>query len=217
MGLAKARITTLNNGKHFEVLFNPEEYSLNKDNNFASQAIPGLSSPLLQFVHGNLRTLEMELFFDTTQERSDVRDQTSKITDLLKINSDLHAPPILQVAWGTLTFQCVLARANQKFIRFLEDGRPVRAKINVTFNEFIDAEHESKEVNRQTSDFTKIHTVMAGETLSGIAAAVYEDAEMWRPLAIANHIDDPRSISAGQELNIPALPYFSPETGEVVN
>ena len=98
------------------------------------------------------------------------------------------------MAWGTLTFQCVLARANQKFIRFLEDGRPVRAKINVTFNEFIDAEHESKEVNRQTSDFTKIHTVMAGETLSGIAAAVYEDAEMWRPLAIANNIDDPRSI-----------------------
>ena len=47
------------------VTFNPEEYSLNKDNNFASQAIPGLTSPLLQFVHGNLRTLDMELFFDT--------------------------------------------------------------------------------------------------------------------------------------------------------
>ena len=46
-------------------MFNPEEYTLNKDNNFASQAVPGLSGPLLQFVHGNMRTLEMELFFDT--------------------------------------------------------------------------------------------------------------------------------------------------------
>jgi LysM repeat protein len=216
MGLAKARITRLKDGQHFDVAFNPEEYSLNKDNNFASQAIPGLSSPLLQFVHGNLRTLEMELFFDTTQDRTDVRDQTTRVTDLLKIDSDLHAPPILQVTWGTLTFQCVLARANQKFIRFLEDGRPVRAKINVTFNEFIDAEHESKEVNRQTADFTKIHTVMAGEMLSGIAAAVYDDAELWRPLAVANDIDDPRSLTPGQQLTVPSLPYSSPDTGEVV-
>src|SRR5260370_42218718 len=98
MGLHRARITTVHNGVHFDVMFNPEEYSLNKDNNFASQAIPGLGSPLLQFVHGNLRTLEMELFFDTTQERTDVREQTAKVTDLLKINSELHAPPILEVS-----------------------------------------------------------------------------------------------------------------------
>jgi hypothetical protein len=35
MGLAKARITILKDNQHFEVSFNPEEYSLNKDNNFA--------------------------------------------------------------------------------------------------------------------------------------------------------------------------------------
>ena len=51
--------------RQFPVLFNPEEYTLNQDNNFASQAVPGLSAPLLQFVNGNLQTLEMELFFDT--------------------------------------------------------------------------------------------------------------------------------------------------------
>jgi LysM repeat protein len=159
----------------------------------------------------------MELFFDTTQDRTDVRDQTSKITDLLKIDSELHAPPILEVAWASLNFQCVLARANQKFIRFLEDGRPVRSKINVTFNEFIDAEHESKEVNRQTADFTKIYMATGTDTLSGIAAKFYDDAELWRPIAVANNIDDPRAIAAGLELRIPSLPYLSPETGEPVN
>jgi LysM repeat protein len=159
----------------------------------------------------------MELFFDTTQERTDVREHTAKITDLLKIDSELHAPPILEVAWASLRLTCVLVRANQKFIRFLEDGRPVRAKINVTFNEFIDAEHEAKEVNRQTADFTKIYTATAGDTLSGIAARFYSDPQLWRPLAIANQIDDPRSLSAGQELSIPSLPYLSPDTGEVVD
>src|SRR5260370_914423 len=102
MGLTKARITVESSGQRIDVQFNPEEYSLNKDNNFASQAIPGLSSPLLQFVHGNMRTLDMELFFDTTQDRTDVRDQSNKVVDLLKIDSDLHAPPVLLVSWASL-------------------------------------------------------------------------------------------------------------------
>ena len=216
MGLTKARITVENTGQRIDVQFNPEEYSLNKDNNFASQAIPGLSSPLLQFVHGNVRTLDMELFFDTTQDRTDVRDQSQKVVDLLKIDSDLHAPPLLLVAWASLQLRCVLMRANQKYTRFLEDGTPVRARVTVTFNEFIDADHEAMEVNRQTADFTKFYVVNAGDTLAGIAVKFYNDPLTWRPIAIANNIDDPRDIAPGQELSLPSLPYRDPATGEVV-
>jgi LysM repeat protein len=216
MALAKARITIEHTGAQFDVMFNPEEYSVNKDNNFASQAIPGLSSPLLQFVHGNLRTLEMELFFDTTQGRTDVREQTQKIVNLLKIDPDLHAPPVLRVAWASLQFRCVLARVGQKFVKFLDDGRPTRARLNVTFNEFIDEEREAKEVNRQTADFSKVHVVLQGETLSGISNEFYNDPKLWRPIAVANDIDDPRSIVPGQSLSVPSLPFHAPETGEVV-
>jgi len=117
----------------FFVMFNPEEYSLNKDNNYASQAIPGLQSPLLQFVHGNLRTLDMELFFDTFETKVDVRSETQKVVALLDINSDLHTPPVLRVTWGSLEFRCVLAKVSQKFIKFFPSGHPARAKLNVTF------------------------------------------------------------------------------------
>lgn len=216
MALEKARITIEHTGEQFDVMFNPEEYSLNRDNNFASQAVPGLSSPLLQFVHGNLRTLEMELFFDTYEKRRDVRDETQKVVRLLDIDPDLHAPPIVRIAWASLQLRCVLARAAQKFIVFLEDGRPVRAKVTVTFNEFVDPGRESREVKRQTSTFSKVHTVVQGETLSGIAARFYEDPKMWRPIAIENGIDDPRSLTTGQSLLIPPLPYVNPETGEVL-
>ena len=125
MGLAKATIEIEHTGELLEVMFNPEEYTLNQDNNFASQAIPGLSGPILQFVHGNMRTLDMELFFDTTDQASDVRDETQQIVRLLEIDSDLHAPPVLRVAWATLQFRCVLAKAGQQFVKFLEDGTPV--------------------------------------------------------------------------------------------
>ncbi|CAN7512283.1 LysM peptidoglycan-binding domain-containing protein [Variovorax sp. LjRoot84] len=215
MALAKARITIEHSGQQFDVMFNPEEYSLNKDNNYASQAIPGLSSPILQFVHGNLRTLEMELFFDTTDVRTDVRNETQKVVDLLKIDPELHAPPVVRVAWGSLQLRCVLARANQKFIKFLEDGRPTRARVTVSFSEFIDPEREAKEVNRQTADFSKAYTVQPGDTLTAIAFRFYEDPALWRPIAVANRIDDPRSIAPGQALHVPALPFTDPASGEV--
>ena len=220
MGLAKIKIMVEHTGETFNVLFNPEEYTINKDNNFASQAIPGLSGPLLQFVHGNMRTLEMELFFDTYDTKSlpkqDVRDLTNRVVNLTAIDPELHAPPILRVSWASLQFRCVLARVSQKFILFADDGRPVRARLNVTFNEFIDADREAKEISRQTANFSKVHVVTQGETISLIAAKYYDDAQVWRPIAVVNDLADPRDLIAGQSLRIPALPFIDPETGEVL-
>jgi hypothetical protein len=205
MGLTKAKILVEHTGEQFDVMFNPEEYSLSKDNNFASHTVPGLSSPLLQFVNGNLRTLDMELFFDTTDARRDVRAETGRVVGLLDVRSDLHAPPVLRVSWASLQFRCVLGRAAQKFTRFLEDGRPTRARVSVSFKEFIDEARESKETNRQTADFTKAHVVLRGETISDIAYAHYQDPQLWRPIADANALDDPRRLVAGMSLRVPSL------------
>src|SRR5690348_2095368 len=138
MGLEHATLTNLDTGDSFEVLFNPAEYRLSKDNTFAQAPVPGLGSPLLQFVHGNLRTLDMELFFDTREAHrhtgtvvnpagGDVRRLTRPVVDLLAINPETHAPPVILFVWGDLTFRGVLARANQRFTMFLESGVPVRA------------------------------------------------------------------------------------------
>jgi len=201
----------------FFVMFNPEEYSLNKDNNYASQAIPGLQSPLLQFVHGNLRTLDMELFFDTFETKVDVRSETQKVVALLDINSDLHTPPVLRVTWGSLEFRCVLAKVSQKFIKFFPSGHPARAKLNVTFNEYLDAATQVAAANLQTADFSKVYVVKQGDTLSGVAARFYEDAAKWRPIALLNGILDPLGISPGQQILIPPLPYTDPSTGVVMH
>lgn len=220
MALDKLQIEVLHTGEKFKVLYNPEEYTVNKDNHFAAQSIPGLSAPLVQFVNGNLRTLEMELFFDTWDTPSlpkrDVRAETNKIIKLMDIDPELHAPPLLQLAWASLQIRCVLARVGQKFIMFADDGKPVRARLTCTFNEVIDLEQESAQVKRQTADFTKVHVVMPGETLSGIAGVLYDDPTMWRPIAIANGLDDPRAIEPGRSLRVPPLPFIDPESWEVV-
>jgi hypothetical protein len=218
MALEKATIINLETGSKVQVQFNPEEYALSGENQFAVANVPGRSAPLLQFAYGNLRTLEMELFFDTYEDPSnkDVRVQTSMVVDLLNINPQTHAPPILMFLWGQLKFRCVLTKANQRYIMFLPTGVPVRAKIQATFQEFTNGDFETKEVKRETANYTKLYIVGYGETLSGIAAAVYNDATQWRPLAVANNIDNPRSLPVGLGLVVPSLPYQDPETGEVL-
>jgi nucleoid-associated protein YgaU len=215
MALEKATILNTDTQEKLIVRFNPEEYSLNRDNNFAQAAIPGRSAPLLQFTHGNLRTLEMELLFDTYEEQRDVREETGKLIRFLDINPETHAPPILLFVWGSLRFQCVLARANQKFILFLPNGNPVRARVQVSFSEFTNSSLEAKEIKRETADYTKVHVVNQGETLSGIAAKVYGNPMLWRPLAIRNKVDDPLALAPGRRLVVPRLPFADPESGEV--
>lgn len=211
MALEKATIVNTDTDEKLVVCFN-----LNRDNNFAQAAIPGRSAPLLQFTHGNMRTLEMELLFDTYEQQRDVRKETGKLIRLLDINPKTHAPPVLLFTWGeNFEFQCVLARANQKFILFLSNGNPVRARVQVSFSEFSNDLLEPKEIKRETADYTKIHVVTQGETLSSIAGKEYANPRLWRPLAIRNRIDDPRTLTLGQRLAIPRLPFSDPESGEV--
>jgi nucleoid-associated protein YgaU len=225
VALEKATLTNTVSGEVIPVMFNPEEYTLNRDINYAQTAIPGLSAPLIQFVNGNLQTLEMELFLDTYEEHreggvvlnaagADVRDLTARVTGLMSIDASTHAPPVLLFVWGSLSFTCVLARASQRFTMFLSDGTPVRANVQVTFNEFRNAELEARQVKRETVDYTKTHVALDGETLSAIAAREYGSPKTWRPIALANNIDDPRDLSTGKQLVIPHLPYRDPRTAK---
>ena len=226
MALEKAVITNTSSGERIPVMFNPEEYTLNRENNFAQIAVPGLSAPIIQFVHGNQQTLEMELFLDTYEAHKagnrtlnaagdDVRKLARKVTDLMNIDPTTHAPPVLLFTWSSLSFTCVLGRATQKFIMFQPDGTPVRARLTVTFNQYSNAELEAKEVKRETADYTKLHVVRQGETLAGIAAAVYGNPRLWRPIALRNGVDDPRRVAAGTRLTVPQLPYRDPDSGKV--
>src|SRR5215469_11716274 len=124
----------------FDVPFNPNQYSLDKANQIAEAAVPGLQAPILQYVGGNTRTLSMELFFDTYEEQTDVRDHTDKIYNLLEIDPEKHVPPICTITWGGFSFRGVLDHASGRFSLFLPDGTPARANLNVTFKEFIEVE-----------------------------------------------------------------------------
>ena len=219
--MRRATLTNVVTGVPTEVLFNPEEYTVNRETTFAQLPVPGLSAPITQFVHGNAQTLEMELFLDTFEANrqatagSDVRQLVQRVVSFMEIDPTLHAPPPLVFAWGSLDFTCVLTRVSQKFVMFRPDGTPVRARLSVVFSAFTNVDMEAKEVKRQTADYTKVHVVAAGETLQLIAWREYGSAADWRPIALYNGLDDPRTLPVGATLHLPRLPYRDRATGEV--
>lgn len=204
MPLSKARIEP-EGQPAFNVLFNPTQYTLEKSNQIAEVGIPGLRAPILQFVHGNSRTLGMELFFDTFEEQRDVRQFTDKVYNLLAINPDTHVPPICNVSWGSFQFKGVLDKVSGAFTLFLPEGTPVRARLTVSWKEYIEVSVLVRENPTRSADHRKTRTVQQGDSLSIIAWQEYGNSELWRPIARANSIADPRHLQPGQVLAIPAI------------
>lgn len=200
-------------------LFNPKEFSVEKSNQYAEVNIPGLSSPVFQFVRGNARSVTMDLFFDTYEEGTDVRIFTDRITGwdagsmfsslpgsakgLMDIDSELHAPPVCLFVWGAFIFQCIIERASKRFTMFLPEGVPVRATLSVTLKEYREVDEQVKEIAFQSADLTKRWIVKRGDSLWSIAAKEYGDPADWRLIANANNIENPRIMNPGKELVIP--------------
>ena len=191
------------------VQFNPDEVSVDKSVTYAEHDIPGLDSPLQQFVGGDAETLSVELFFDVYEPRDDdvddVRELTDRVTELVMVDGDRHAPPLVKFVWGTISFESVIESANTTYTMFRRDGTPVRARIDVTFREYTPPERQLAEEPRHSPDTTTIHRVSEGDTLPGIAAAEYDRPGRWRVIARENGIVNPRRLVPGTELTIPPL------------
>ena len=208
-------------GKRFEVLFNPAEYSIEKGNTFQSTSLPGLATPVTQFVTGNADTLSMELYFDTyakssrhsaVTQKEDVRHYTRPIANLMEIDRDLHAPPICEFTWGPplgspegLQFRGIIEKVSQKFTYFLDDGTPVRATLNVTFKEYKTVQQQLQEMGLQSADRTKRREIKEGDSIWFLAFEEYGNPAQWRVIANHNGLENPRLMAPGTQLELPPL------------
>ena len=188
-----------------ELLFNPTEYQLQKTNNFAEIAIPGLETPPLQYVRGSAQKLTTELLVDTTDTLEDVRDRTDLLQGLMKIDGEIHAPPIVRLVWDGDVFLGVVESLNITFVLFSPDGVPLRAKLNLVLIEYRTVEDQVAETPRHSPDVDKSHVVRRGDSLATIANLAYNDPTQWRAIAANNGIQDPRRLTPGVTLQIPRM------------
>jgi hypothetical protein len=201
------------------VQFNPAEYTLTKAAQIAEIAIPGIDSPILQFLRGQTEKLALDLFFDTTDqgmgERNavDVRTLTNPVYQLVKIQPHTHAPPRITFIWGNgLSFRAIVESVTQKFTLFNPQGVPLRATVSVSFAQYKTLDEQLGELNLQSSDHSKERRVRRGDRLDRIAFEEYGDAAEWRRIADepANRavLEDVRRLQPGTSLTIPPSGVF---------
>lgn len=219
--LAKATVERVGQGGRrygrITVQYNPTEITLSKANQIAEVPVPGLDSPILQFVRGQSETLTLELFFDTTDagtagpDAKPVTKLTDQFYDLIKIESATHAPPILCFTWGATAFPGkkrdnfvgVLDSVRQRYTLFTPEGVPLRAVLSLQLREYKTLREQLGELNLLSPDHTKAYVTREGETLAQIAYAEYGDPAAWRLIADANGVEDPAVVPAGAVLTIP--------------
>lgn len=210
----------------FVASYNPTELQFEKAINFAEITIPGLDAPLQQFVRGGAEKLSLDLFFDTTESGTglgarSVTEQTDRVFQLVRIDPDLHAPPIVTFQWNhhiagdsldalftsqrRNSFRCVIESIRQKFTLFSPEGIPLRATLSLVLREYRSLDQQLGELNLKSPDRTRSHTVRGGETLTAVATAEWDRPEQWRLIADANAIEDPRRLRPGTFLTIPVI------------
>lgn len=186
--------------------FNPTELQLSKQNTFQEVPIPGLNAPPIQFVRGASEKLTFDAIVDTSDDMTNVRTKyVDPLRNLLAINGDLHAPPVVQFVWESFRFTGVIESLNVTFTLFSDQGWPVRAKLGFALKEYTTVKQQQQLAQNKSPDLEKTYVVKRGDTLSAIAQLAYGDPTQWRAIATANAILDPRMLVPGLVLTIPRL------------
>jgi len=207
------------NWGEIECQFNPQNFTITKENDWAYEKKPNFNSPSLNFGGGEPATYKLDLYFDSYspcpgKDPIDVREYTNKLLKLTLRGAGVAMckvpyanPPTVKFIWGMITlFTAVVTKINITFLMFAPDGTPIRAKAEVEFKqcEFLFGDDIIPAMNPTSrTDSRKTRIVHSLQRLDQIAYEEYGDGRYWRVIAEANGIDDPFSLQDGQLLVIP--------------
>lgn len=196
--------------------FNPTEFSVNRAISWSEAKQKGANTSKLEFKGGQPASIQLSLFFDTTDCGHDVRSEfTNELWKLAMIDpktkgtkSNKAEPPHVIFDWGKgqklWTFEAVITQINQKFTLFLENGTPVRSTVDITLKQAVDStSFPGQNPTSGGAEGQRFRTLVENETLDRIAVDEYGDPNQWRAIASANRIDDPRRLTPGRAIIVP--------------
>ncbi len=198
-----------------QCMFNPKEYGVSRKNKWTAPSAKGKPLAEYEFGGGDPATMTLSLLFDTFDEGVDVRTKyTKKVWDLMDNTPHIvdkktktGRPPRVLFQWGNaFSFVAVITSISQKFVLFKDDGIPVRATLEVGFQQVKDP-HDRPGQNPTSGGMggSSEWIVKDGDTLASIAYAEYGDSNSWRPIADANRLANVRRLRPGLVLEIPGL------------
>lgn len=213
-------------GVEYEVLINPESYSLTYGNETNDITGQGSSESIRTFNKRPAQTMTFKFLFDGTgvikkggggllsglavpglpADKVDVvRDFNTFKEVVYNYDGDTHSPRYVQLQWGPLIYNCQLTTMTVSFKLFKPDGTPIRAEANCTFQSVIDQEKLSAIEGRKSPDLSHVKVVKEGDTLPLLCYREYGDSKYYYQVAQFNGLTDFKMLTPGMRLIFPPV------------
>ena len=191
-------------------LFNPSQYTFDKENAFSPQPVAGANAAPVHRGRGTNAHFALDLWFDTFDTGEDVRVKYTGALWQMTLNDDSlqdaqgnSRPPKVRFQWGeSWSFDAWMQSMHQSFTLFATDGTPLRAHVTATLIQLPPDERPTNP-SSEGGGPSRVWRVARGETLPLIAFRTYGDANMWRLIADANHLNNVRELVPGTTLDVP--------------
>lgn len=194
------------------VQISPQDYQGKKGVKYDPGKQQGQNKQSPTFIGYNNEELTVDVMIDCTGAIEGTKDADTvkkKVTELenlvYKYNGDVHQANFVELAWGTLLFKGRLKDMKTAYALFAPDGMPLRAKVTLTFTEFVSRAQADKEANRQSPDMSHIVTLRAGDTVAALCAEIYGDSCLVDEVARVNGLGGFRNVKPGTMLLFPHL------------
>jgi hypothetical protein len=136
----------------------------------------------------------------------DVDVEINKFKEVtLDYDGEIHEPPEVTVSWGSLILKSKLESLDVNYSLFSPNGRPLRAKLNISFVGSMDEKEASKRRSNSSPDLSHVRIVQAGDTLPLMCYKIYGDSAMYLEVARMNNLVDFRHLKPGTEILFPPI------------
>ncbi len=207
----------------FEVMFNPESYSLKYENIYQCKQGINTSGKEAKYSSSKPKILSLKLILDDTGVVADYalgalalaekiegkNDVYKRFQRFLKLTTymqgETHEPNFLKIEWGDLIFDCRLKSVEVKYTLFNRSGIPLRAELNTVFVGDIKDAKRIREESKESPDLIQSRTIKAGDKLPLMAQEIYGNSTYYIQLARANNLNNFRKLKEGENLKFPPV------------
>ena len=199
---------------NIEVQINPAALKYGRKSAFSGGRNTGTSAPAKTFYMLKETALSFDFVFDETGViplRIGKADKTipEMIEHLEKvvyrINGETHQPNFLKLSWGCFIFKGRLTQLDYDYTLFRPNGSPLRVKVKLKIDGWLDPLTEAKQTGRMSPDLTRMVRIADGETLALWCERIYGDASYCADVARENGLAGFRYVEPGTEVVFPPL------------
>lgn len=198
-------------GDPYKAMINPESIKWKRNIDYNLQQSAGSSSASQKYKSTPSDELSFEIVIDCTGVVDVKRVNMAKeIGDLEKIifkyNGKIHRPNYVKIQWGkSMIFKSVLKNMDVSYTLFKPDGSPLRAKVALSFGQYIAPAEVEKKDKPESPDMSHMVDVVQGDTLPGLCDRIWNDDSYYIQVAEYNGLNKFRQLKGGNRLVFPPI------------